>query len=737
MVGKMVKILNKREIEKKNYFQSKIFLRLFLSYVAFIAIATILFSLLSVYVSSVTMKEQATQLYTLKLQEVKNMMDSQFEDAKNIASRIKTSQIIRSMYISLTDVDKTADTYTLYQSINEMNGARSVSGNISIYDILLFLNDDRRVYSGSGVVLLPEKFDGSLFQADTLAYGTLQQQYDIQGVSDLRFYKEYLLYSENYSYDSTKKRGVILVLFDINSLQNKIDSFSEDGVHYVVYSNEESILGNPDFEGIKTEISSSVLPNLSYTAIVDEDLYSLRNDSMLIWILAVTVFITLAFIFLSFFLSRAYYNPIRKLRKLVSGSHNLAGGDEIGEIMQGINGLMGEMDDYKSKIENDMPFVQQAIVHAALFENLSRQEIEYLLSSNDIDYLEKYFMVFVVNLGLKEECVFDEKEFKRAKNSLAYSISECSLGNIMMLYYEKDKNNSIIVTISSSADEATNAVYCIYEAINNKIKELPYLVTIGADEPKNDVAALPSLCANATKALGNMLLGGRGSIFFYDEETQGSNSSYYFPQNYQIRLFKAIKAKDNKAVDELLDEIYDKNLKEYDWTPVTLQLLLYELYVMSVRCIGKLNLTDPIKVDAEKVQSFSTLEEVFIYYRGIYEEACIRIGANEDRKSIDEEIIKYVQDNCCNPKISLKWVSEHFNTSDKYVSTVFAKKMNVNFSDYIHNRRMERAMELIKDSSIFIKQIASLCGYTNKLTFRRHFEVYSGMIPSEYRKNFI
>jgi AraC-like DNA-binding protein len=63
-------------------------------------------------------------------------------------------------------------------------------------------------------------------------------------------------------------------------------------------------------------------------------------------------------------------------------------------------------------------------------------------------------------------------------------------------------------------------------------------------------------------------------------------------------------------------------------------------------------------------------------------------------------------------------------------------KMQTGFSavDYIINIRMEKAKDLLLNSSLSIKEISNLVGYENSLYFSRLFCKMEGFSPREYRK---
>ena len=59
--------------------------------------------------------------------------------------------------------------------------------------------------------------------------------------------------------------------------------------------------------------------------------------------------------------------------------------------------------------------------------------------------------------------------------------------------------------------------------------------------------------------------------------------------------------------------------------------------------------------------------------------------------------------------------------------------MGISPSQFVINRRLEMAMELIKFSNYSLKEIAYKSGFQNKLYFSRNFKKKIGMTPTEFK----
>lgn len=87
---------------------------------------------------------------------------------------------------------------------------------------------------------------------------------------------------------------------------------------------------------------------------------------------------------------------------------------------------------------------------------------------------------------------------------------------------------------------------------------------------------------------------------------------------------------------------------------------------------------------------------------------------------------------------NLKNMSDFCNTNTNYLSRVINLKLEKNFSKYIHDLRIDYAVNELLVKPIYrkytIKAIANECGYTNAESFSRAFYKKNGIYPSYYIK---
>ena len=89
-------------------------------------------------------------------------------------------------------------------------------------------------------------------------------------------------------------------------------------------------------------------------------------------------------------------------------------------------------------------------------------------------------------------------------------------------------------------------------------------------------------------------------------------------------------------------------------------------------------------------------------------------------------------------QITMKDIAAKYHVSPSYLSTLFKKTYGISPNEYIMNKRMTKAKDLLRVfPPINIKQISSLTGYSDPYYFSRLFKMSVGMSPTQYREQLL
>ncbi len=160
-------------------------------------------------------------------------------------------------------------------------------------------------------------------------------------------------------------------------------------------------------------------------------------------------------------------------------------------------------------------------------------------------------------------------------------------------------------------------------------------------------------------------------------------------------------------------------------------------YVLTIASIDKLLPIEIIEheldIDTEEVSEFDDTEVIrkwFIeFIDNILEDNRNEVKGRNER--LCNDIIDYLKENYAKD-ISLNDISNEFYLTPNYISTIFKKTTGVSFKNQLTHIRIEKAKELIKNTTSKFSEIHELVGYKNYEHFRKVFRNATGVNPSEY-----
>lgn len=79
-------------------------------------------------------------------------------------------------------------------------------------------------------------------------------------------------------------------------------------------------------------------------------------------------------------------------------------------------------------------------------------------------------------------------------------------------------------------------------------------------------------------------------------------------------------------------------------------------------------------------------------------------------------------------------LAKYVHCSEAHIMKLFRKNTGLSILEYITDKRMEKACELLRKTDWNINQISDMCGYQDSSYFTRVFKKQTGKLPSEYRK---
>lgn len=164
-------------------------------------------------------------------------------------------------------------------------------------------------------------------------------------------------------------------------------------------------------------------------------------------------------------------------------------------------------------------------------------------------------------------------------------------------------------------------------------------------------------------------------------------------------------------------------------------------FLLNVLFALSFNLTQSVRSTSEKdgeeivsfLRSVSRYEEIEDW---LYEKVLELVKGLPEGRS-PKQLVQMLIDRVRSPDrsdISLQEFAAEHHVSLGYLSRLFKKETGMNFSQFLTEKRIEKARKYLLQSDLRLSEISELVGYDDAKYFSQLFKKHTGLAPHEYRK---
>ncbi len=107
-----------------------------------------------------------------------------------------------------------------------------------------------------------------------------------------------------------------------------------------------------------------------------------------------------------------------------------------------------------------------------------------------------------------------------------------------------------------------------------------------------------------------------------------------------------------------------------------------------------------------------------------------------NKSNILQPVTNYIDQNLCNSTLSNTELAKHIGISEVYLRKLFKTHYNASPKQYVLEKRLQKAMQLLLETPYTVTAISADCGFSSPYHFCRAFKIKTGHTPTEYRKQF-
>ena len=665
-------------------------------------------------------------------------IDRNLLSAQSICSAIDSSENFRSLYQTRHIAQNPVDSVQLYRVLSELTRIKSYAGNLNTYSLMLGFEGDDRLYAPGAVIELTGRV--SLLPASPwLGISSVSELLGVES-SNITVNKRFLIYADDYSsYSGGSIKGVSMILLELPRLEALAVSQKSFLGYMEICCRDEAVYsaGEADDSRDMVLLESLVSDEISYRFQASREALRVPFPARALLPVGVIALLGIAALYAAYRYMRLRYRPIGDITRMVVREESPAekGQDELESIMKGVSDLIGERNGYREQMLTISPYASHGALHQLLSGNLQASQMELLREEQFWALRHAYFAVGILNLAT-QEAEAAQKRLLDAQALAAQACRELSDEELTVVSCPRDVQNLYIVVNVEQREQLSELFYALLPRIREGIDDANIEATIGVSGVKHELGELRKACDEAAAALENILTGGRGSVYFFGTEAD-EEKDYELPHDTRKRIVKSIRENNENDLDALLDGIWEKNIVKASLSPEAVRAMVDELHSSIDGAMRDLSEKSTTHIRVERVREPATIEEIFAYYRSLLHKAAQayreEVADDADNEALEQEICQYINENILNPELSLTAVADHFGVSGKLVGAVCKNNFGKTYLQYVRDCQIQQAVKLLQTTDLPLEEIATQCGFTNLLTFRRNFKAVMNMNPSDFR----
>lgn len=451
-------------------------------------------------------------------------------------------------------------------------------------------------------------------------------------------------------------------------------------------------------------------------------------------------------------LTREIYKPVEKLVSTIRQEGEMITADvndELEFINKNINSLMTEKKSLKQLLTENLPFLRNDVLVKLLNGDFNDSgELDRKISYYNINLpADSYYTVCIIALdretGVRKN--YSEEDIKAlliyereaVQNYLKYQ------EGISAEFVNISENKLVaILSISSGMpqEQAKKEIKSLCQIISDDVRYATKLtMTIGIGNIAESVIEIPDIYEQAVSAFEYRVILGDDRIIEFSRLPLLSEAQYNYPFKLEREIFSCMKQADLSLLDQALRRYFDyakANTAEYNIIRYTFtQLLNSMLKALNEISVDSKQIFPEIGDMYIRVLSLDTIDHAYEYFHNIFKQITGYLSSKKQNSecTITQKVIEYLDKNYCDEKISLDLLAGEMHFSVSYLVKEFKQNTGKSIKEYITEKRIEKAKELLSANKYKISEVGQKIGYPNSQSFINIFKKYVGETPGEFK----
>lgn len=278
----------------------------------------------------------------------------------------------------------------------------------------------------------------------------------------------------------------------------------------------------------------------------------------------------------------------------------------------------------------------------------------------------------------------------------------------------------------------------MFSSIVSEMYDYPLRFSVGIGKTVPTLWQVSASYKNASQLLEFRFFFSHKHVFLPTDQLQ-QNPYLLFDQVFEDQLLAAISQKKLSEIQRLIHQ-FSEQITNGNVDKSTVFVYVYSVIGKLLNFFGSVGaecteLKNMLLSASEAMEVFPSSEALFQWLFEFCSVACncLERSVESYHLQLCNDVKRYIQENYCDPNLSLNTIAVFVNISGSYLSSLFKKNTGKNITDQITETRIRIAQELLQNTILSIKEISERVGYSNQYYFSASFKKITGLSPSAFR----
>jgi two-component system response regulator YesN len=263
--------------------------------------------------------------------------------------------------------------------------------------------------------------------------------------------------------------------------------------------------------------------------------------------------------------------------------------------------------------------------------------------------------------------------------------------------------------------------------------------SIGVGSPVRHLGQLHQSFIQAEDALQQKLFLGKNKLIMIDQLDSPDAFDYKMIREELDKFDALLKSAELAKINQFLEELTERMTRKRNATIKYCQMIFHDIVAASSRFLAGIHAWTDRQEEQEAavretISSLETISEMKAAVQQYMASVAQSIYDKKHKKSRNViEKIKAVIEARFHENLTIAQIADEVYLTTTYVCLIFKQETGFTLNEYVTKVRMDKAMELLKDSSHRLYDICYAIGYSEPGYFSKMFKRHTGLSPSEFR----